>query len=143
MYAIEEGAHYGWPYCYQSEGAKVFDTSRTWEREPIDCADSPLYFSEFDAHAAPLGFAHFASGSHETLENSFLVALQGSWDPEIGTGYQVMRVAMDGSQEVFIDGFQAEDGERIGRPVDILPASPRSFFLTDDFNGRMYYVYAK
>lgn len=142
MYKVVEGEHYGWPYCYQSEGTKVFDTTRTWEREPVDCADSPLYFSAFDAHSAPLGFAHFARGAHKTLENSFLVALQGSWEPEIGTGYQVMRVAMDGSQEVFIDGFMDAEGERVGRPVDILPTGPGSFFLTDDFNGRMYYVYA-
>lgn len=143
MYKIEEGKHYGWPYCYQSDGVKLFDGSREWTRAPIDCATSPVYFSEFGAHAAPLGFAYFDAGAHRLLRNSFLVALQGSWDPGIGTGYQVVRVARDGTQATFIDGFQDGSGERIGRPVDILPVGGDAFFLTEDFNGRMYYVYAR
>lgn len=141
LFAVEKGAHYGWPYCYEVDGVKHADTSREWQREPIDCTDVPMSFSAFDPHAAPLGVTYFEN-AHPLLENSFLVALQGSWQPEIGTGYQIVRVSREGEQEVFIDGFLAGDGERVGRPVHVLQRDQNSFFVTDDFNGRLYYVYA-
>ena len=50
---------------------------------------------------------------------------------------------MDGTQEIFMEGFLGEDGKRFGRPVAILQNDENSFFFTDDFGGRLYYVYAK
>lgn len=142
MYRVEEGKHYGWPYCYELNGAKYLDTSLNWQREPIDCKNTPLSFADFEPHSAPLGFEYFEN-ANAVLNNSFIVALQGSWQPEIGSGYQLVRVSRDGEQEVFLDGFQADSGERFGRPVGVLQKDGNSFFVSDDFNGRMYYIYAR
>ena len=142
MYKITEGEHYGWPYCYELDRVKHEEVGYDWQREPVECEEIPLSFVSFEPHSAPLGLEYFEH-AYPMLEGTFLVALQGSWQPEIGNGYQVVRVTNDGRYEVFIDGFQAEDKERYGLPVHILQKDENSFFVTDDFNGRLYYVYAR
>jgi len=144
MYLIEEGKHYGWPYCYESRGEKHDETIREWARKDIDChADVPTSFAAFGSHTAPLGLKYFGADTHPVLRNSFLVALHGSFREEIGHGYRLMRVLPDGSQEIFMDGFLDKDGKRVARPVDILQYDKDSFFVTDDFGGQIFFVYAK
>jgi glucose/arabinose dehydrogenase len=144
MFLIEEGKHYGWPYCYESRGEKHDETIREWARKDIDCqTDVPASFAAFGSHTAPLGIRYFGNDAHPVLRNSFLVALHGSFRPEIGHGYRLVRVLPDSSQEVFMDGFLDADGERVARPVDILPHTDDSFFVTDDHGGQVFFVYAK
>lgn len=144
MYRIEEGKHYGWPYCYESRGEKFDETIREWARKDVNCqADVPKSFAAFGSHTAPLGLAYFGPDAHPVLRNSFLVALHGSFREEIGHGYRLMRVLPDGTQEIFMDGFLDSEGKRVARPVDILPYDEDSFFVTDDHGGQVFYVYAK
>lgn len=144
LYKVEKGSHYGWPYCYEIDGQKLVDPAIDWDHSFV-CEEAPLSFVAFAPHSAPLGLRYF-DGAHPALNNSFLVAMQGSWQIEVGNGYEVRRVNMDGEQDIFIDGFlaQNEDGEpeRIGRPVGILQYDENSFFISDDWNGGVYYVYA-
>jgi len=141
LYQLTEGEHYGWPYCYESDGAVLPDTSKSWE-EPIPCAEVPTSFTAFAPHTAPLGMTYFDE-AHPVLENSFLVALHGSFDQNVKNGYRIVRVSPTGEQAPFIDGFQAADGTRLARPVDILQHDEDSFFFTDDHTGRVYFVYAR
>lgn len=140
MFKIEEGRHYGWPYCYYDGGDMVQDDTRLWVRQDIECGDVARPFVSFDPHSAPLGFEYF-NNAHQVLRNSFLVALQGSFNPSIGTGYEIVRVSSDGNKDVFMEGFLQSDGERAGRPVDILQRGENSFFISDDFGGRIYYIF--
>jgi len=142
FYRIEEGKHYGWPYCYESAGVKQEDKTQVWKRQPISCADIPMSLSALEPHSAPLGVAYFEK-FNKVLDKSFLIALHGSFQPKIGNGYQLMRVSKKGAQEVFMDDFLNEAGERVARPVDIFQKDESSFFFTDDFGGRLFYVYAK
>lgn len=139
LHKLEEGVHYGWPYCYESDGEQLPDTTTTWP-DPPACEDVPKAFAAFEPHSAPLGLAYFAN-AHPLLQNTFLVALHGSFEPGVKTGYEIVRVNEAGEQEIFMDGFQSEDGERYGRPVDILQVDETSFFFTDDHAGRIYYVF--
>ncbi|MCH7882905.1 PQQ-dependent sugar dehydrogenase [Patescibacteria group bacterium] len=162
MYKLIEGEYYGWPFCYELNGKIYPDTSRKWTQS-FSCAQVPRSFSAFEPHAAPLGIEYFSKDAHSVLKNTFLVALHGSFEPKIGAGYHIVRVSKDGEQEVFMDGFLTEkrpqtgwlistayahsdqptgDIERFGRPVDILQNDVNSFFFTDDYKGRVYYVYA-
>ena len=140
MYKIDEGKHYGWPYCYELNGILQEDTSQEWNRE-FSCEDFPLSLAAFDPHSAPLGLTYFED-AHPALKGFFLVSLHGSFQPEIGTGYKIMRVSGNGTQDVFMEGFLSEEGERVARPVHILQKDKNSFFLTDDHGGRIYYIYA-
>jgi glucose/arabinose dehydrogenase len=142
MYRLEEGRNYGWPYCYESKGVVLRDDSQEWQNQNFSCDEVPLTFAAFDPRSAPLGLEYFDDHSNPVLRNSFLVALQGSFIPAIGNGYQVVRVSKDGKQSVFIDGFIKSDERRIGRPVHVLKKDENSFFVVDDFLGKIYYVYS-
>ena len=139
MYKVEGGKHYGWPFCYAHNGVMVPDTSQEWD-EPVLCEDVPPPFAWFEPRSAPLGL-HFFEDGHPVLRNAFLVALHGSFDPSVGAGYEIRRVRMDGTSEVFMDGF-LEGATQLARPVDFLQHDKNSFFFTDDYAGRVYYVYA-
>ena len=143
MYALREGAHYGWPYCYQS-GARVYADPKFNPRgRRMRCRDVPAAFAAFDAHSAPLGLEHFGPDAPEELRDSFLVALHGSTNKRIARGYRVVRVGADGgTPEVFIDGF-LQAGRVFGRPADIFRFGPEAFLLTDDRAGVVYYVYKR
>lgn len=162
MYKLVKDEFYGWPYCYESNGKIYSDTSRKWTRL-FSCEEVPLSFSAFEPHAAPLGIEYFPENAHPALKNTFLVALHGSFDSKIRVGYHIVRVSKNGEQEIFMDGFLTENNkqtrriintayahgdqstgnmERFGRPVDILQKDANSFFFTDDYKGRIYYVYA-
>ncbi len=141
MYALREGANYGWPYCYQS-GARLFaDAEFNPRGRKMRCRDVPTALAAFDAHSAPLGLEHFGAGEPEELESSFLVALHGSTNKRLGRGYRVVRVPeRGGAPSDFITGFQ-QAGRVYGRPADIYGYGPGAFLLTDDHAGVVYYVY--
>lgn len=141
LYKIEEGKHYGWPYCFELSGVKKAETSAAVQPLAMDCEDAGTSFVSFEAHTGPLGVTYFNEG-HPLLKGFLFVAQQGSWEPRIGKGYQVLRVGLDGTQEVFLTGF-IQDGERTGRPVHVMQFDENSFLLTEDFGSRMYYVYAR
>ncbi|HEX8290428.1 MAG TPA: hypothetical protein VF570_01655 [Pyrinomonadaceae bacterium] len=141
MYALSEGANYGWPFCYQS-GARLFpDPEFNPRGRRLRCRDVPRALAAFDAHSAPLGLEHFGAGEPEGLGGSFLVALHGSTNKSLGRGYRVVRVPEGGGAPVdFITGFQ-QAGRVYGRPADILRRGAGAFLLTDDHAGVVYYVY--
>lgn len=141
LYKVENGKHYGWPYCYVEDGKNVADTSTVWNN-PINCEDAPLPTATFEARSAPLGLRYFDERFHSSLADSFLVALHGSFDPSVGAGYEIRRVTKDGQQELFMDGF-LQNGKQIARPVDFLQYNNNSFFFTDDHGGRIFYMKTK
>lgn len=140
FYRITDGEHYGWPYCYELNGELLRDTTADWE-DPMDCAEVPHSLAAFPPRSAPLGVAYFADAP-EIIDNTFLIALHGSFDASLLRRPRIMRVTGDGDTEVFMEGFQENTAERYGRPVDFLQYDADSFFFTDDQNGRIYYVYA-
>jgi glucose/arabinose dehydrogenase len=146
MYAVREGANYGWPYCFQS-GPKVYADAKFNPRGKVmTCRNAPVAYAAFDAHSAPLGLEYFDAGSAAELKESFLVALHGSTKRSLKRGYRVVRVRGGGdapaAPEDFIDGF-LQTGKVFGRPADIFGFGADAFLLTDDYAGVVYYVYKR
>jgi glucose/arabinose dehydrogenase len=136
FYAMQDVAHYGWPYCYQTGPKVYFDPRFNPGGKKFDCGKVPAALVPFAAHSSPLGLEYF--------DNSFLVALHGSTKERLRRGYRVVRVSESrpGFAEDYITGFF--DGVRInGRPADIFKFSENSFLLTDDYSGVVYYIYRK
>lgn len=141
LYKVEDGKHYGWPYCYVEDGQYVADNSQTWNN-PLDCSEITLPVATFKPRSAPLGLRYFNDSFHHSLADSFLVALHGSFDPSVSSGYEIRRVTKTGQQELFMDGF-LQNGKQIARPVDFLQFNDKSFFFTDDHGGRIFFLKAE
>ncbi|MBA4184124.1 MAG: PQQ-dependent sugar dehydrogenase [Acidobacteria bacterium] len=140
FYALKDGADYGWASCYQSNG-KVYADSEHRRRE--GCENVPASYAYFPAHSSALGFDFFDETTNdESIKNSFLVALHGSTNKKVGSGYKIVIMRKGEENQDFINGF-LQDKTVFGRPCGIMKLDENSFLFTDDFSGVIYYVRKK
>jgi glucose/arabinose dehydrogenase len=101
---------------------------------------------EIQAHSAPLGLT-FYEGRQFPLEyqDGLFVALHGSWNRTVPTGYKVVYVPIEdgkpGPIQDFATGWLREDGSSWGRPVDVLTGADGSLFISDDSKGIIYRIF--
>jgi len=72
---IREGAHYGWPYCYDANRS-----TPAWAAlKAMDCASSAhaAPASMLPPHAAPLGAVYYSGAMFPGLEGKLLMGLHG------------------------------------------------------------------
>ncbi|MGB5012695.1 MAG: hypothetical protein WBO68_01600 [Pyrinomonadaceae bacterium] len=140
LYALKEGADYGWPYCHSSEG-KIFADPKF--KRPGQCANVTAPYAYFPARSSALGFDYFDDAdADETIKNAFLVSLHGSTNKKIGHGYKVVIMRKGEKLQDFVTGFL--QGSTVwGRPCDIMKLDANSFLLTDDFTGVVYLIRKK
>lgn len=136
---VEEGKHYGWPYCYgdQTSDPKFANDAFCSQTEPADV--------NLQAHSAPLGLAFATAESWpEEYRGDLYVAYHGSWDREPPTGYKIVRIPYENGQfgepQDFATGWLANDGTVHGRPVDVAFGSDDAMYVTDDSSGRIYRI---
>jgi len=139
---LQDGANYGWPYCY---GDRVPSPDKDFH-DPARCAATVPPALAMQAHSAPLGitFLDRATAFPAEWRSDALVAFHGSWNRSTPTGAKVVRVRIrDGkpvSYEDFITGWQGPNGRRWGRPVDVLVYKDGSLLVSDDAAGAVYRV---
>ncbi len=143
----KDGGDAGWPYCY---GDRLPDPKFT---KPGDdrCKNVLEPKLQIQAHSAPLGLA-FYEGPQFPAEyrNNIFVALHGSWNRTVPTGYKIVRVKLDangqpqGGPQDFITGWlapgESKKGRWMGRPVGIVFAADGSMYVSDDSAGIIYRV---
>lgn len=139
---VRENQFYGWPYFYQYKD-KVYRDEQFTDSLLTTRAKPVTAYCGFAAHSAPLGFDYFSSFSDPLLTGSFLVALHGSTDATLNRGNAVVKVTAKGTYVVIADGFLTgtSAAARHGRPCDVMMNDERSFFVTDDHNGVLYYIW--
>jgi glucose/arabinose dehydrogenase len=143
---VERGGFYGWPYYFQYQRRIYTDVSirDSVRRKGMAVPPKPpVAFHGFKAHVAPLGFDHFKGFADERLNNNFLVSLHGSTSVWRQRGNSVVMIDGKSNEVPFITGFLEGNTEkgRKGRPCDVLMYDERSFFVTDDHRGVLYYVW--
>jgi glucose/arabinose dehydrogenase len=79
--AIEQGKHYGWPYCYDLATPSP-EFSRVLQSGPYKnlCTANPIYkqpFSLLPPHGAPLGMLYYHGAKFPELEGRLLIGLHG------------------------------------------------------------------
>lgn len=137
---LADGADYGWPYCHGDRvpNPEYGDAAR--------CARTVPPALKMQAHSAPLGitFLDRATRFPEAYRGDLLVAFHGSWNRDTPTGAKVVRVRVQEGRPVgvedFITGWQLPDGERWGRPVDVLVAADGAVLVSDDAGGAIFRV---
>jgi len=141
---IIAGKDYGWPYCYGKNvpDEKFIET----EKQREGCNNSEPSHIDLQAHSAPLGLDFFPSASFDAgYAGDLLVAYHGSWNRTTPTGYKIVYFDLDkdggliGSKD-FITGWLTDDGEVLGRPVDIMITEGGKIYISDDKAGIIYEV---
>lgn len=140
LFAVQDGADYGWPYCHFS-GGKVFADPKFPRKQ--GCASVPKPFAYFPSHASALGLAWFPAADGGQLRDEFAVALHGASKIKLGHGYRIVRVGADGrARGDLVAGF-VQNGKVLGRPCDVFALGRDSFLFTDDKSGVIYKVRPK
>ena len=141
FYALKDGADYGWASCYSANGKVLRDATKS--NRLTSCADVPAPYGFFPAHSSALGFDYFDEATTDaTLKNSFLVALHGSTNKDVGSGYKIVILRKGEKLQDFISGF-LQGKNVLGRPCGIMKLGNDSFLFTDDFSGVIYLVRKK
>ena len=137
---IENGADYGWPYCY---GTNIRD-GKFKILEPLDhCINTLSTVFDYPAHVSPLGITFIDSDLlPEGDQGNILVAFHGSWNSTVPVGYKIVKLIVEEgnvtSMEGFITGFIQEDGGILGRPVDLVFGPDGVLYISDDKAGLIY-----
>lgn len=131
---------YGWPLA---NGDRIPDPDHGAGHEQ-EIRDSIPPTHGFRAHTAPLGISFVrGEGLPSVYRGAALVALHGSWNRSEKDGYEVVSLHWlpDGSVEErdFLWGF-LEDGDVIGRPVDVAEGPDGAIYVSDDYAGSIYRV---
>lgn len=143
----KNGGDAGWPYCY---GDQVPDPNFTKPGNDR-CKDVLEPKVQMQAHSAPLGLAFYEGQQFPSdYQNNIFVALHGSWNRAVPTGYKLVRVKLDGNgqpqmaAEDFITGWLApgetKKGRWMGRPVGVVFSGDGTMYVSDDSGGRIYRV---
>jgi len=145
---IEEGANYGWPYCYADQQVDKYTVGMPPGRTKAEfCATTVGSTLTYQAHSAPIGFRFYTGEQFpEEYRTGAFVVWRGSWNRQEPTGYKVGFLSFDEDGqpiefEDFLTGFLIEDGmAHFGRPAFLLQSQDGSLLLSEDTNGVIYRI---
>ncbi len=135
----EMGQHFGFPYY---GGGDVRTAEYEGEEPPADVVMPAV---ETVAHAADLGMTFYTGSMFpEEYRNAIFSAQHGSWNRTEPVGARVMVTRIDdegnATTEPFAEGWLDENGEYLGRPVDVAQMRDGSILVSDDLAGAIYRI---
>ena len=144
---VKAGGFYGWPWRYMGD----HEDPRLKGQRPdlagkVITPDVPI-----QSHSAPLGLAFYPAGQTgpaafpTSYDGDAFVALHGSWNRALRTGYKVVRVklkdgAPTGAYEDFLTGFVVDAQKVWGRPVGVAVARDGALLVSEDGGGTIWRV---
>jgi glucose/arabinose dehydrogenase len=142
---VQQGGFYGWPYAYIGKHPQPGFAQLAPDK--VEATITPDLL--FQAHSSLLDLV-FYEGEQFPAEykGSLFVALKGSWNRSIPTGYKVVRVPFkdgrpEGYYENFATGFWVSGEERAevwGRPAALAVAKDGSLLVADDTGGTIWRI---
>jgi glucose/arabinose dehydrogenase len=147
MNRIEQGKQYGWPYIYGHNGKNPQDEppGEISHDEWAKLSSTPVL--GYRAHSAPMQM-QFYTGAQFPAEyrGDAFVAMHGSWNRKVPTGYEVVRIRFKAGVPVaiepFLTGFLSNGATptMFGRPFGVAVANDGALLVGDDLNGVIYRV---
>lgn len=143
---VKEGGYYGWPWFYMGNN----EDPRHASARP-DLASKAIVPDVLEApHSASLEMTFYTATSGAAVfppdyRGDAFVALHGSWNRSIRTGYKIIRVLLkngvpNGQYDDFLTGFVVDNHDVWGRPVGVTVAHDGALLITEDGNGTMWRV---
>lgn len=146
---VKEGGFYGWPWYYignhedpRHAGERPDLAGKVTVPDVLEQAHSASLQMTF--YTATNGVAAFPA---EYRGDAF-VALHGSWNRNLRTGYKLVRVRLNhgvptGEYEDFLTGFVVDDRSVWGRPVGVTVAHDGALLVTEDGNDTLWRIAPK
>jgi glucose/arabinose dehydrogenase len=157
LFRLNEGADYGWPYCYDGgQNVKVLGPEYGGDGDTDGrCDEAELPLAHFPAHWAPNGLLFYTGEMFpEPYRGGAFIAFHGGFnrpDPFTDEGFNVYFVPFGGGtpagdSEPFAGGFIGEGAVELPadadhRPVGLALGPHGSLYITDDAGGRIWRVF--
>ncbi|MGC9369130.1 MAG: PQQ-dependent sugar dehydrogenase [Paracoccaceae bacterium] len=134
------GQHFGFPWY---GGGDVRTNEYKGEEPPADVVFPAV---EMVAHAADLGMTFYTGKMFPAkYKNAIFSAQHGSWNRTTPVGARVMVTFIDdegnATAQPFAEGWIDENGEYLGRPVDVEQLRDGSLLVSDDLAGAIYRIW--
>jgi glucose/arabinose dehydrogenase len=144
---VKQGGFYGWPWYYLGD----HEDPRLKGIRPDLKGKAIVPDTLIQAHSAALGMVvyHAPAGAKNAYPKEYdgdiFVALHGSWNRGIRTGYKVIRVMMKngvptGQYQDFMTGMVLSDRDVWGRPAAVTVAADGALLVVDDAGGVVWRV---
>ncbi len=154
---VEEGADFGWPYCYHDwqQGKRVLSPEYGGDGKTVGrCDQYPLPLIGFPGHWAPNDLLFYGGDQFpEKYRGGAFIVFHGSWNraPLPQGGFNIVFVQFTegepttGDYEIFADGFAGEApilerDQAVHRPSGIAEGPDGSLYLSNDKTGRIWRV---
>ena len=143
---VQQGGFYGWPYAYIGKHPQPGFASLAPDK--VEATITPDFL--FTAHSSLLDLVFYEGDQFPAeYKGHLFVALKGSWNRSIPTGYKVVRVPFkdgrpEGYYENFATGFWASGEQRAevwGRPAALAIAKDGSLLVADDTGGTIWRIF--
>ena len=133
------GQNFGFPWY---GGGSTRTNEYASEEPPADVVFPKV---ETVAHAADLGMTFYSGNMFPAkYKNAIFSAQHGSWNRTEPVGARVMVTFIDGegnaTMEPFAEGWLDENGEYLGRPMDVAQLRDGSILVSDDLAGAIYRI---
>jgi glucose/arabinose dehydrogenase len=135
-----QGQNFGFPYY---GGGTVRTVEYKDDQVPAGVVGPQ---TEMDPHAADLGMMFYTGRMFpQNYQGGIFTAQHGSWNrtKPIGARIMFIPVKQDGTTDkpqVFAEGWLTENGEYLGRPVDVAMLPDGSLLVSDDTAGAIYRI---
>ena len=142
---VQQGGFYGWPYAYIGKHPQPGFAQLAPDK--VEATITPDLL--FQAHSSLLDLVFYEADQFPAeYKASLFVALKGSWNRSVPTGYKIARVPFkdgrpEGYYENFATGFWASGEERAevwGRPAALAVAKDGSLLVADDTGGTIWRI---
>jgi glucose/arabinose dehydrogenase len=142
---VQQGGFYGWPYAYIGKHPQPGFASLAPDK--VEATITPDLL--FQAHSSLLDLVFYEGDQFPAeYKGSLFVAVKGSWNRSLPTGYKVARVPFkdgrpEGYYENFATGFWASGEQRAevwGRPAALAVAKDGALLVADDTGGTIWRI---
>jgi glucose/arabinose dehydrogenase len=148
---IEDGADFGWPYCYYDPAAKKLVLAPEYGgdgREVGRCSSKRNPEVAFPAHWAPNGVRFYDGRMFpSSYRGGAFIAFHGSWNraPLPQQGYRVVFVPFRNGRAVggWIDFAVPTANPNALRPTGLAVGPDGSLYISADTNGKIWRVMAR
>jgi glucose/arabinose dehydrogenase len=142
---VQQGGFYGWPYAYIGKHPQPGFAQLAPDKVSATITPDLL----FQAHSSLLDLVFYEADQFPAdYKGHLFVAVKGSWNRSIPTGYKIVRVPFkdgrpEGYYENFATGFWVSGEQRAevwGRPAALAVAKDGSLLVADDTGGTIWRI---